>query len=74
MADGEPAQQHDLAQVPQCQLVAQPAEHHERDDVARQRRAVEDTVAALVGLLVAVPASEPTIALRCQIRPLGHRP
>src|SRR5271166_1533791 len=64
MADGKPAQQHDLAQVPQCQPEAQPAEHHERDDVARQRRAIEDTVATLVELLVAVPAPEPTIALR----------
>jgi len=40
----------------------------------RQRRAVEDTVAALVELLVAAPASEPTIALRCQVRPLGLQP
>ena len=74
MADSEPAQQHDLTQVPQRQPVAQPAEHHERDDVARQRRAIEDTVGALVELPVAVPAPEPTIALRCQVRPLGHRP
>ena len=48
MADGKSAQEHDLAQVPQCQPVAQPAEHHERDDITRQRRAIEDTVATLV--------------------------
>ncbi len=73
MADGETAQQHDLAEIPQCQPVAQPAEHHERDDIARQRRSIEDTVAALVELLAAVPAPEPTIALCCQVWPLGHR-
>ena len=35
MTDGEPAQEHNLAEIPQCQPVAQPTEHHERDDVAR---------------------------------------
>src|SRR5215469_800043 len=60
MADVEPAQQHDLAEIPQCQPVAQPAKHHEGDDVARQRRTVEDTATALVELLAAVPAPEPT--------------
>jgi hypothetical protein len=35
VAHGEPAQQYDLAEIPQCQPVAQPAQHHERDDVAR---------------------------------------
>jgi hypothetical protein len=40
VADGEPAPQHDLADIPQRQSVAQPARHHERDDIARQRRAV----------------------------------
>jgi hypothetical protein len=73
MADGEPAQEHDFAEIPKCQQVAQPAEHHERDDVARQRRSIEDTVAALVELLAAVPAPEPKIALRCQVWPFGHR-
>ena len=67
MADGESTQQHDLAEIPQCQSVAQPAEHHERDDVARQRRSIEGTVTALVELLVAVSAPEPTIALCCQV-------
>ena len=62
MADGEPAQQHDLTEVSQCQPVAQPAEHHEGDDVARQRRSIENTVATLVELLAAVPTPEPTIA------------
>jgi hypothetical protein len=63
MADGEVAQQHDLAEIPQCQRVAQLTEHHERDDVARQRRSIEDTVAALFELFAAVPALEPTLAL-----------
>ena len=73
MADGEPAQQHDLAEIPQCQPVAQPAEHHEGDNVARQRRSIEDAATTLVELWVAVPA--PTeIALRGQVWPLSDRP
>src|SRR5262245_38970778 len=59
MTDGEPAQQHDLAEIPQCQPVAQSAEHHEGNDVARQRRSVEGTVTSLVELLAAVPAPDP---------------
>ena len=72
MTDGEPAQEHNLAEIPQCQPVAQPAEHHKSDNVARQRGAIEGTVAALVELCTASSASEPTIALRCQVRALGH--
>jgi hypothetical protein len=34
----------------------------------------EDTVATLVELLVAVLAPEPTLALRCHVRALGHHP
>ena len=72
MTNGEPAQQHDLAEIPQCQPVAQPAKHHECNDLARQRRAVQYAVATLVELPLAVPASEPTIALRRQFGSLGH--
>ena len=49
---------------PQCQPVAQPAEHNECDDVARQRRTIEGTVAAFIELPAAVPVPEPTIASR----------
>ena len=72
VADSEPAQEQDLAEIPQCQPVAQPAEHHERDDVARERCSIEDT-ATLIKLLAAVPTPEPMIALCCQVWPLGHR-
>jgi len=74
MADSEPTQQHDFAEIPECQPVAQPAEYDEGDNITRQRCSIEDAVAALVELLVAIPASVPTVALRCQVRPLGHRP
>src|SRR5260370_11069368 len=69
VADGEPPQEHDLAEIPQGQPVAQPPEHHERDNVARQRCSIENTLAALVELLAAVSAPEPTIALCCQLWP-----
>jgi hypothetical protein len=71
MADSEPAQKHNLAQIPERRPSPRPAEHHEGNDVARQRGRIEDTVTALVELLVAVPA--PTIALRRQVCPLGPR-
>ena len=35
MAEDEPAGQEHLGQIPQAQLVTQPAEHHECDDIAR---------------------------------------
>ncbi len=44
----DPAQRHDLAQVAGRQPVAEPAEHHERDDVAGQAGAVQHAAAALV--------------------------
>jgi hypothetical protein len=46
VAQGEPAQQHDLTEIPQCQPVALPAEHHECDDVTRQRCTIEHAVTA----------------------------
>jgi hypothetical protein len=73
IADGETAQQHDLAKIPQRQPVAQPAKLHERDDIAWQRRPIEDTVTALIELHATVPATEPKIAANCQVWPFGHR-
>ena len=35
MAEDEPAGQEHLGQIPQAQLVTQPPEHHECDDIAR---------------------------------------
>src|SRR5262249_59055540 len=69
VADSETTQQHDLAEIPQGQPVTQPAEHHEGDYVAWQRRTVEDTVTLLVGLLPAVPPPAPTIPFSPQLPP-----
>jgi len=48
------------AEIPQRQPVAQPAKHHERNDIARQQRAVQDAVVTLVELPPPVLALEPT--------------
>ena len=71
IAEGEPAGQEHLGQIPQAQLVPQPPEHHECDDIARILRTVEHTDAALVELLAAGPAPVPAVALRCPLRPLA---
>src|SRR5271165_7496773 len=67
MAEDKPADQEHLHQIPQTELVAQPPEHHESDDVTRVLRPVQRAGAALVELLPA-PAGEPTIALRRALR------
>ena len=54
MADSEPTQQHDLAEIPECQPVAQPAEYDEGDNITWQRCSIEDAVAALVELRGAI--------------------
>jgi hypothetical protein len=71
IAEGEPPGQEHLGQIPQAQLVTQPPEHHECDDIARILRTVEHTGAALVELLAAGPAPVPAVALRCPLRPLA---
>ena len=55
VAEDEPAGQEHLRQIPQAQLVAQPPEHHEGDDITRILRPVEHAGAALVELLAAFP-------------------
>ena len=69
MADLDPAQCQDLAQVTQ----RQPAEHHEGDDVAGQAGPVQHTGAALVELPPAGLATEPVIAASRDLEPLGHQ-
>jgi hypothetical protein len=68
IAEDEPAGQEHLGQIPQAQFVTQPPEHYESDDIARILRTVKQAAAAFVELLAAVPAPEPTIALRSPLR------
>ena len=72
VADLDPTQRHDLAQVPQGQPVAEPAEHHEGDDVAGQAGPVQHAPAALVELPPAGSAAGPPVAPRRRLRPLGY--
>ena len=71
IAEGEPAGQEHLGQIPQAQLVTQPPEPHEFGDIARILHTVKQADAALVELLAAVPAPVPAVALRCPLRPLA---
>ena len=73
IAEDEPAGQEHLGQIPQAQLVPQPPEHHECDDIARILHTVKQADAAFVELLAAVPAPVPAIALRGPLRPLADR-
>src|SRR5271167_427788 len=57
-------------QISQAQLVAEPPEHHESDNVTRVLRTVQQTRATLIELFCAVTAAEPAIALRRTLRPL----
>jgi hypothetical protein len=62
VGEDEPAGQKQLRQIPQAQLVAQPPEYHEDNEIARVLRLVQHIGAAFVELLAA-PAAEPAIAL-----------
>ena len=73
VADLDPAQGQDLAQVAQGQPVAEPAEHHEGDDVAGQAGPVQHAGTALVELPSTDPAAEAAIATSRDLRPLSHR-
>src|SRR6188474_969049 len=62
MAEHDAADQKHLGEIAQAELVAQAPEHHERDDVARILRPVQQAGAALVELPAALAAAEPTIS------------
>ena len=72
MAEHDAADQKHLGEIAQAELVAQAPEHHERDDVARILRPVQQAGAALVELLAALAAAESAISLSRALRPLRH--
>jgi hypothetical protein len=55
MGELESAQQKHLCQIPQAQLVPQPAQHDLEDDIGRQREIVEGSARAFVGLTPTPP-------------------
>src|SRR4051812_44207979 len=63
MAEDDPADEEHLAEVAQGQAVAQPPQHHERDDIGGVLGVVQHGAGALVELLAAIAAAEPAIAL-----------
>src|SRR4051794_20247152 len=73
MAEYDTAQGEHLGQAAQAQLVAQAPEHHERDDVGRILRPVQERGGAFVELLAAGAAAEAAGAVGRALPPLRHR-
>jgi hypothetical protein len=73
MANDEPAEQEHFAQIPEGQPIAQTAENHEADDVARKGRPVQHSVTALVELPTAIPAAKPPVAPSRDLTTLRNR-
>src|SRR5690349_3061934 len=65
MAEHDAADQEHLGEIAQAELVAQAPEHHERDDVARILRPVQQAGAALIELLAALTAGTGDIPEPC---------
>src|SRR5690349_5382574 len=72
MAEHDAADQEHLGEIAQAELVAQAPEHHERDDVARILRPVQQAGTALVKLPAALAAAEPAISLSRALRPAAE--
>jgi hypothetical protein len=71
VAEHQTADQEHLGQTPQAELVVQPPEHHESDDVTRILRSVQQAGAALVELRP-TPAAKAAVALCRAFRSLPH--
>jgi hypothetical protein len=69
----ESAQLEDFAQIPEAQPVAQTAEDHEAEDVARQAGPVQHVAAARVELPAAVSPANPPVALSRDLPTLRDR-
>jgi len=73
MTNDEPAEQEHFTQIPEGQPIAQTAENHEADDVARKGHPVQHSATALVELPTAIPAAEPLVALNRDLPTLRNR-
>jgi hypothetical protein len=71
VAEYDPALEEHLAEIAQDQAVAQPPQHHQRDNVARVLCTVQQAGTAPIELLAAIAAAEPAITLGGAVRPLG---
>ena len=63
MTEHDAAYQEHLRKVAQAEFVAQPPEHHERDDVRRILRPVQQALAALVELFAAGATAKSAVTL-----------
>src|SRR3954447_714085 len=72
VAEHDAADSKHLGQVAQAQFVAQAPEHHEGDDIGGVLGPVQQGARALIELLTARAAAEPTIALGGALRSLRN--
>jgi len=73
VAEFDPANQEHLGQITQAGFVAEPPEHHERDDVGGILGAVQNAAAAFIELFGAVTAAKTPVTLGGTFRPLRNR-
>jgi hypothetical protein len=67
-----PPDQEHFRQIPQAQFVPKTPEDHERDDVGRVLRAVQNSTTALVELLATGTTPEASVPARGSLRPFGN--
>jgi hypothetical protein len=72
VGEDEATDQEHLGQVTQAQLVAEPKEHHEKDDISGELNMVEHRTGPLVVPTPTILAPEPPAALDRPARPLGR--
>jgi hypothetical protein len=72
MTEHDAADQEHLRQIAQAEFVAQPPEHHERDDVGRVLRPVQQALTALVELFAAVATAKSAVAPRGPLAPFRN--
>src|SRR3954454_516176 len=75
VTEHDAADQEHLRQIAQTEFVAQSPEHHERDDVGRVLRPIEQGRAAFVELFAAAATAKSAVALRGPLAPFrtGYR-
>src|SRR5947209_14486827 len=72
MTEHNAADQEHLRQIAQAEFAAQPPEHHERDDIRRILRPVQQGRAALVELFAAAATAKSAVALSGPLGPFRN--
>ena len=73
MTELDAAKKEHLGQIAQAEFVAEPPEHHERDDIGGILGPVQNAAGAFIELFAAIAAAEAPITLGGTFPPLRHR-